>query len=79
MGEEGFKIGDAVRVKPEHDIPPIFRPDGQPTRGEVREIYGDQYTVWVPIDGAPIDEHSQAVPYTAEQIELDDPEPSRVR
>jgi hypothetical protein len=65
-----FKIGDPVQVKPEHDIPLILRPDGKPTTGEVREITDDLFWVWVPIGGAPIDEHSQAVPYTAEQIEL---------
>lgn len=66
-----FKVGDRVRVRPEHDIPLLLRPDGLPTRGEVREIYGDTFMVWVPIGGAPIDEHSQAVPYTAEQLELE--------
>jgi hypothetical protein len=52
-----------VAVKPEHDIPPLFRPDGEPTRGRIDTIDGDEAMVWVPIDGADVDEHSQAVPY----------------
>lgn len=65
-----FKIGDRVEVKPEHDIPPLFRPGGKPTAGEVREVIdAETYeAVWVPIGDADIDEHSQAVFYTADQI-----------
>jgi vacuolar-type H+-ATPase subunit B/Vma2 len=65
-----FEIGDRVQVRPEHDIPEMFRPDGRPTAGEVREIEGNVFMVWVSIGGAGIDEHSQAVPYTADQLEL---------
>lgn len=67
-----FKVGDKVQVKPAFDIPEILRPDGKPTTGEVREIYGGSYIVYVPIGGADIDVHSQAVPYSDEMLELID-------
>lgn len=64
-----FKSGDWVTVKPEHDIPPMFRPDGKPTRGRIHEIFnGDTAEVWVPIDGADVDDHSQAVPYPLDAL-----------
>jgi hypothetical protein len=59
-----------VQVRPEHDIPAILRPDGKPTTGEIREVYDDTFIVWVPIGDADIDEHSQAVPYEAHQLEV---------
>lgn len=61
--------GDWVTLKAEHDIPPMFRKDGVPTRGRVEEI--DDGTVWVnvPIGDADVDEHSQAVPYLLDQLD----------
>jgi hypothetical protein len=55
--------GQWVSVLPEHDIPPMFRPGGMPTTGRVESISGDTAMVCVPIGGANVDEHSQAVPY----------------
>lgn len=55
--------GDWVTVRPEDDLPPMFRPDGKPTRGRIHEIDGDTAILWVPIGGADVDEHSQSVPY----------------
>jgi hypothetical protein len=64
-----FKPGDWVEVKPEHDIPPMFRPDGKPTSGRIDSIAEDgSIWVWVPIGGADVDEHSQAMPYEAHQL-----------
>jgi hypothetical protein len=63
-----FKRGDWVEVKPEHDIPVMFRPDGKPTRGRVEMIGDDFVEVWVPVDGADVDEHSQSVPYGAHML-----------
>lgn len=64
-----MKSGDWVKVKPEHDIPPIFRPDGKPTSGRVQSIEGDNVTVWVPIGDADVDAHSQSVFYTVDMLE----------
>jgi hypothetical protein len=58
--------GDWVQVRPEHDIPAMFRPDG-PTRGRVASVEGGFAEVWV--GGADVDEHSQAVPYAVEALE----------
>jgi hypothetical protein len=60
---------DWVTVKPEHDIPPIFRPDGKPTRGRVERVKDGVAEVWVPIGDADVDEHSQGVPYPLEALE----------
>jgi hypothetical protein len=65
-----FESGDWVKVKPEHDIPPMFRPDGKPTTGRVDSVNDDGgLEVWVPIGGASVDEHSQAVFYDPDQVE----------
>lgn len=61
--------GDWVTVKPEHDIPPMFRPDGLPTKGRIHRIDDGLAEVWVPIDGADVDEHSQSVPYPVDALE----------
>lgn len=66
----GIKKGDWVTVKPEHDIPPMFRPHG-PTRGRVESVEDGFVEVWVPIDGADVDEHSQSVPYPPEALEVE--------
>lgn len=62
-------VGDWVQVKSEHDIPPMFRPDGKPTTGRVARIDDTTVEVWVPIGGADVDEHSQAVPYEMHMLE----------
>lgn len=67
-----FKAGDWVRVKDEHDIPAILRPDGQPTKGLVAAVWGEGIEIWVPIDGADVDEHSQAVVYEPHMLEAID-------
>lgn len=54
-----FDVGDVVRVKPEFDIPEMFR-DG-PSTGVV-DHYLDDRTVVVIVDG-------KAVPYDIEEIE----------
>jgi hypothetical protein len=65
-----IKPGDWVQVKPEADIPPMFR-GGKPTVGRV-ECLADEgaFEVWVPIDGADVDEHSQATFYREHEIEI---------
>ena len=50
-----------VEVRPEADIPAMFR--SGPTRGRVQSIDGDTAEVWVPVGDADVDDHSQAVPY----------------
>ncbi len=57
-----FKPGDWVQVKPSHDLSPLLR-DGKPTRGRVHDVRPDHIEVWIPIGGADVDEHSQAVFY----------------
>lgn len=61
--------GDWVKVKPEHDIPPVFR-NGKPTCGRVEEVRPDVVMVSVSIGGAAVDEHSQAVPYAPSALVL---------
>lgn len=56
-----IRIGEWAEVRPENDIPAMFR--NGPTRGLVHEIDGAYATLWVPIGDADVDEHSQAVPY----------------
>jgi hypothetical protein len=70
-----FHYGDWVQVKPEHDVPPIMRPNGEPTRGRVAELAGDVLMVYVPIGDTvdPLTEHSQCVPYEPHQLEPCDP------
>lgn len=60
-----------VEVLPHADIPPILR-GGKPTMGRVEEVVenGD-VEVWVPIDGADVDEHSQAVFYGIADLRLE--------
>lgn len=65
-----LSIGDWVCVKAEHDIPAMFR-DDKPTRGRVESIDGDTVEVWVPIGGADVDEHSQAVFYAPDALEVE--------
>jgi hypothetical protein len=73
---EDLKVGDWAEVLDEHDIPAICRPNGEPTRGRVDQIDGDTAILWVPIGGADVDEHSQAVPYPLEHLQpCDPPEP----
>lgn len=67
--------GDWVEVLPEHDIPPMFRPDGKPTTGRVESIRDGVALVYVPIDGADVDEHSQAVPYGLHTLRASAPPP----
>lgn len=64
-----LKPGDWVTVKPEHDIPPMFRQDGKPTTGRIDTIEDGMAMVWVPIGGADVDEHSQAVPYPVDALD----------
>lgn len=66
-----MKLGDWVTVNSESDIPPIFRPDGKPTRGRVESIDGALVTIAVPIDGADVDVHSQAVPYEIGELQVE--------
>lgn len=63
-----FEPGDWVTVKPQHDVPAICRPDGKPTRGRIEAVEPDHVEVWVPIDGADVDEHSQCVFYDAHML-----------
>jgi hypothetical protein len=72
MGTTEIKVGDWVRVKPEHDIAPVFR-GGQPTEGRVAVIEDGLVEIWIPIGGADVDEHSQAVPYSPAALELTTP------
>lgn len=65
-----MKVGDWVNVKSEYDIPQMFRPDGKPTNGRIESIDGIVATVYVPIGGADVDEHSQAVPYNVAMLTL---------
>jgi hypothetical protein len=60
--------GDWVSVVEEHDIPVLFRPDGKPTTGRVERVENGLVEVWVPIGGADVDEHSQAVFYPPEAL-----------
>jgi hypothetical protein len=71
-----FEPGDWVTVKPQDDIPIMFRPDGKPTRGRVERIGADHVEVWVPIGDADVDEHSQAVFYHASMLVPERPEQS---
>lgn len=68
MSEPAYQVGDWVRVRPAHDIPPMFRPDGKPTEGRVAVITDSYVEIWIPIGGADVDEHSQAVPYSPEAL-----------
>lgn len=63
-----MKVGDWVEVKDSYDIPGIFR-GYKPTRGRIEELDGDTVMIAVPIGGADVDEHSQAVPYPREALE----------
>ena len=61
-------VGDRVRVKPEHDIPPMVR-QGRPTEGVVESIWEGRALVNVPIGDDDPEEHSQSVPYPLEALE----------
>lgn len=63
-----MKPGDWVTVRPEHDIPAIFRAGGRPTRGRVDEVDGETVTICVPIGDEDINVHSQAVFYSPDQL-----------
>jgi hypothetical protein len=64
-----FAVGDRVAVRPEHDIPELFRPGGQATQGVVHQVYEDgSVFVHVPIGDEDPDVHSQGVPYGADQL-----------
>ena len=70
--DRSIKPGDWVKVKPEADIPPIFR-GNRPTVGRVDCVTDEgALEVWVPIDGADVDEHSQATFYREHELELTD-------
>lgn len=67
MGVSGFKIGDRVRVKPEHDE--LLHILGRPTKpGTVTEVYDDDDCVIVAEDG------STSAPYRPDELErIEDP------
>lgn len=67
-----MKPGEWVTVKPKHDIPPIFR-DNKPTRGRIHRISDDgPVEIWVPINGADVDENSQSVLYEASSLVVEE-------
>jgi hypothetical protein len=67
-----FKVGDRLQVRPEFDIPEIFRPDGKPTAGTVDQITGKTLFLRVPIGDEDPEVHSQAVPYETYQLVRED-------
>lgn len=65
-----LSVGDWVQVKEKADIPALFR--SGPTKGRVAKIYDDgTILVYVAIGIAkdPLTEHSQAVPYSKDDLE----------
>ncbi len=59
MSTMPFVVGTRIRVKPEFDIPPIFR-GGKPSEGIIDHI--DGATLVVVVDG-------KSVPYQASEVE----------
>lgn len=65
-----LSVGDWVQVKEKADIPALFR--SGPTTGRIAKIHEDgTILVYVPIGDAkdPLTEHSQAVPYSEDDLE----------